>query len=179
MMDWLRAFEYWQSYGSGVYLQEPSVPSLAPDDSLFSCRVDAPAPDQVQGSVHAFRSGTTHEVGRLTFAYREGEPPSLQTIRYLVHPDCLRRGCARELTKALKRNYPGVLLSTSPATPTRLGRATMLQLHGEGYIDSLASDLESLNLDELEDEDNSEIWASITKVDCRLQRRVTNGVRLP
>ncbi len=42
----------------------------------------------------------------------------------------------------------------------------MLQLHGEGYIDSLSLDLESLNPDELEDEDNSEIWASITKVGC-------------
>lgn len=94
------------------------------------------------------------------------EPRSLETIRYLVHPDCVRRGCARELTKALKRHYSGVFLSTSPASPTRLGRATMLQLHREGYIDSLSFDLESLNSDELEDEDNSEIWASVTKVDC-------------
>lgn len=139
---------------------------LAPDESLFTCRVDPPAPGRKQGMVRAFRSGTAQEVGRLAFAYRDDEPRSLETIRYLVHPDCVRRGCARELTKALKRRYAGVLLSTSPATPTRLGRATMLQLHREGYIDSLSLDLESLKPDELEDEDNSEIWASVTKVDC-------------
>lgn len=79
-------------------------------------------------------------------------------------PDCLRRGCARELTKALRRAYPGVPLSTSPAEPTNSGRLTMLAPHQKGYIDEFAIDLAALDPDHLEEQDDAEQWASITNL---------------
>lgn len=49
------------------------------DETVFTCLVSEPRSGKIQGTVHAFRSGTHYEVGRLAFAYKDHDQ-LLQTI---------------------------------------------------------------------------------------------------
>lgn len=96
--------------------------------------------NHTQGSVAARLTGdpSSKPVGALDFSMKDGV---LSTIRYKTDTDQRRKGCAREMTKALRREYLGTSLVSSQTSPTSDGHSTLVQLHEEGLIDELRLDL--------------------------------------
>jgi hypothetical protein len=115
--------------------------------SEFRCEVVRPDPHSEHltarktGWLHAFVGD--EEAGRLSYGeYLDARV--VRTTQFETHDGFRLQGCATELVRALRREYPGFRVITSGYTPTAEGAFLLASLERKGLVE-IATSAEELS----------------------------------